>query len=98
MSGRGGGIQRRVLRRIAGQREKKKDRGDKQKEPDQLIEPAVPGRRKNPGKLLHEGVLPLIETQSLCWRPESTRAGSIMAETARPGRGKLQNLGMPGGA
>ena len=51
------GIQRWIMRRIADQGKEKEDGGDKQKKPDQLIEPPVSGRRKNPQKILHEGVL-----------------------------------------
>ena len=48
-----GAIQRRIERRIGSQREKKKERGDTQQEPDQLVEPAVVGRSENPGNILH---------------------------------------------
>src|SRR5215510_10710933 len=53
---RGGCIERWVKRGIADQREEKENRGDNKNEPDQLIEPPVPGGREDPRKILHEGI------------------------------------------
>ena len=48
-----GAIQRRIERRIRSEREEEEERGDAHQEPDQLVEPPVPGGNKNSCQIIH---------------------------------------------
>src|SRR5262249_136742 len=80
-AGRAGGVQRRVKRRVAGQRQEKEGRRDQQKEADQLIEPAVPGRRERTQKILHWGLSFGLETAL-----QPAKAALLPAKTALPAK------------